>query len=108
MGGSFALDTRVSLDRLFPHAMSSAQVKTADYVYRFLERLKSECQKSGATELFAQLGGARHLGSPGLEMLEGIRQTLIDNRPLIGRLMGPSGKAQAGHVIAFVDKAFGA
>lgn len=87
--------------------MSASHIKTTDDVYQFVERLKSECQKNGATELFAQLDDSLHLGSSGLEMLGAIRQTIIDNRASIERLLGASGKDEANQVVGFVDSAFG-
>lgn len=87
--------------------MSASQIKTADDVYRFVERLKSECQNSGATELLAQLDDALHLGSSGLEILGAVRQTIIGNRALIERLLGAARKDEANQVVAFVDGAFG-
>jgi len=87
--------------------MSASQIKTADDVYRFVERLKSECQKNGATALLAQLDDALHLGSSGLEILGAVRQTIIGNRAFIERLLGAAGKDEANQVVVFVDKAFG-
>lgn len=87
--------------------MNASQIKTADDVYRFVEHLKSECQKNGATELFAQLDDALHLGSSGLEILGAVRHTILNNRASIERLLGAGGKDEANQVLIFVDKAFG-
>jgi hypothetical protein len=87
--------------------MSALQINTAEDVYQFGERLKSECQKAGAMELFGQLDEALHLGSSGLEILGAIRQTIMDDRAAIERLLGPAGTGEAKQVVAFVDMAFG-
>ena len=87
--------------------MSASHIETAEDVYRFVEHLKSECQKNGATELFGQLDDALHLGSSGLEILGAVQQTIIRNRASIERLLGATGKDEATQVVAFVDKAFG-
>lgn len=76
-------------------------------VYRYVERLMSECRKCDESALFKQLDDALHLGSSGLEMLGAIRRALIENRVTVVRLLGPTGKEEADRVIAFVDKAFG-
>lgn len=87
--------------------MSTTQIKTADDVYQFVERLQLECQKNGATDLLAQLDDALHLGSSGLEILGAVRQTVINNRALITRLLGTDGKDEANQVLIFVDRIFG-
>lgn len=87
--------------------MSELKIKTADDVYRFVERLKSECQKQRATDLVTQLDDALHQGSSGLEILGAIRQTIISNRASIERLLDRAGKNEANQVVAFVDRAFG-
>jgi len=87
--------------------MSASQIKTADDVYHFVERLKSECQKNGASALLDQLDDALHLGSSGLEIMGAVRQAIIGNRALIERLLGAAGKDEAKQVVAFVDSAFG-
>ena len=87
--------------------MSASQIKTTDDAYRFVERLKSECQKNGATALLAQLDDALHLGSSGLEILGVVRQAIINNRASIEQLLGAAGKDEANQVVVFVDKAFG-
>ncbi len=87
--------------------MMAFQIKTADDVYRFVERLKSQCRENGAIDLFAELDDALSLGSSGLEILGAIRQAIINNRASIERLLGAAGKDEANQVVAFVDEAFG-
>ncbi len=87
--------------------MSEPKVKTTDDVYRFAEQLLSECRSNGAMELHARLDDALQRGSSGLELLGAIRQTIIDNRVLIDRLLGERGSADADQVVHFVDKAYG-
>ena len=87
--------------------MSNSQIKTADDVYRFVERLKVQSEKGGLRELATQLDDALHLGSSGLEILGAIRQTVIENRIAIEQMLGSSGKDETEQVIAFVDRAFG-
>ena len=99
--------SRILQNRFLLHAMSESKITTADDVYHFVERLKSESEKHGASALAAEFGDALHLGSSGLEIFGGIRQTIIANRPTIERLLGPSGSEEAEQVIAFVDGAFG-
>lgn len=87
--------------------MSDSQIKTAEDVYRFIERLKVESENAGRTELALQLDDAMHLGSSALEILGAIRQVLLNKQNAIEPLLGPPGKREAEQVIAFVDKAFG-
>ncbi len=87
--------------------MSNSQIKTADDVYRFVERLKAQSEKRGPRELATKLDEALHLGSSGLEILGAIRQTIIENRAAIEQMLGSSEKDEAKQVIAFVDRAFG-
>ena len=87
--------------------MSVSKIETTDDVYRFVERLKSECQEHGATELSLKLDDALCLGSSGLEILGAIRHTIISNLTSVERLLGVAGKDEANQVIGFVDKAFG-
>jgi hypothetical protein len=87
--------------------MNKSQINTTEDVYRFVERLKLECIKNGATELLGQLEDALHLGSSGLEILGAIRQAMIDNRITIEQLLGPIGREEISQVVGFVDKAYG-
>ena len=86
---------------------TDSQIKTADDVYRFVERLKAESERVGRPELVVQLDDAMHLGSSGLEILGAIRQVLLNNRNAIEALLGAVAKTEAEQVINFVDKAFG-
>lgn len=87
--------------------MNSFQIVTVHDVYRFVEHLKSECQKNGMLELYGQLDDDLHLGSSGLEVLGALRQTLINNSLTIEQLLGPAGNEWTDQIIAFVDKTFG-
>jgi hypothetical protein len=87
--------------------MTALQITTSNDVYQLVERLKIACQQNGATELFNRLDDAMNLGSSALEILGAIRQTFINNRSEVERLLGRNGKEEVDSVIAFVDKAYG-
>jgi len=87
--------------------MNAPRTTSTEDVYRFVERLMSECRKGNEPVLLGQLDDALHLGSSGLEILGAIRKALIENREIITRLIGATGVAEADGVIAFVDKAYG-
>jgi hypothetical protein len=87
--------------------MSESKIETAADVYRFVERLSSECQTNGAIDLLHQLDDALHLGSSGLEILGAIRHILINNRVAIEQLLGADGKDKAQQIVGFVDREYG-
>ena len=87
--------------------MCEAAIKESADVYHFVENLKAKAESKGMDEFVARLGNAMRLGSSTLEILGAIRQTIIENRETVGRLLGPEGEIGAEQVIAFVDKAFG-
>jgi hypothetical protein len=87
--------------------MNASQINTADDVYRFVERLKSECHRNGATALLKELDDALHLGSSALEILGAIQQTVINHRSQVEGLLSSARKDEASGVIAFVDRTFG-
>lgn len=87
--------------------MNAPHINNTDDVYRFVERLMSECRNGDEPVLFGQLDDALHLGSSGLEIVGAIRKALIEHREVIAKLLGSTGIAEADGVIAFVDNAYG-
>ena len=87
--------------------MSASKISTADDVYQFVARLKSESEKHGDRKLSAELDDALLLGSSGLVILGAIRQTIIANRSAIECLLGHSSSEETNQVIAFIDLTFG-
>jgi hypothetical protein len=87
--------------------MSESKIETVADVYRFVERLSSECQANGANVLFTQLDDALHLGSSGLEILGAIRHIVINNRLAIEQLLGADGKDRADQIVNFVERVYG-
>jgi hypothetical protein len=87
--------------------MSDCTIRTASDVYGFVAQLKIDAEKCGDTDLARELDEALHLGSSGLETMEAIRKTLIEDHGDVKSLLGSDGWKKAANVIAFVDKAFG-
>ena len=87
--------------------MNANRINSAADVYQIVERLKAESSKLGLDDLTTELDNALRLGSSGLEILGAIRNIFIQKRAMVEKLLGDSGKDQAGQVITFVDKAFG-
>jgi hypothetical protein len=88
-------------------AAQTLPINNAGDVYKFVERLKVQCQENGKTELCKKLDDALRLGSSGLEIIGAIQQTLKNNYNVIEQLLGSEEKIAIDQVIAFVDKAFG-
>ena len=87
--------------------MSTIQINTADDVYQFVERLKTECERHSANELLECLNSAIRMGSSGLEIMGALRKVLLTNTQSIQKLLGSEAEDQARKVVEFVDRAFG-
>ena len=78
--------------------MSASPIKNAGDVYQFVGDLKAEAERQGMAELADRLQNNLLLGSSALEILGAVRQTVIDNRGVVGRLLGKDGKSRAEQV----------
>lgn len=87
--------------------MTAHTITTADEIYAFIAQLKAEAEKQRDTNFATELDNAFYLGSSGLEILDAIRKSLIENRGKVESLLGADGQNKAAQVIAFVDRAFG-
>jgi anti-anti-sigma regulatory factor len=87
--------------------MNGSCIQTANDVYQFVEELERACKENPAPELLLKIENAMNLGSSALEILGAIRETVVNNRPEVERLLGSERSKSVDGVIAFVDRAFG-
>jgi hypothetical protein len=85
----------------------SIQIKTANDVYQFVNRLKLKLQASQNVKLAKQLDDALQSGSSGLEVLGAIRKILIENGSLIETVIDLNEIDEINQVIAYINRAYG-
>ena len=80
---------------------------TSSEFHQFVENLKEKAAEQEERQLWMALHDALNLGSSGLEIVGAIRWILLENEPLVRRLLGGDPQGQLNAAISFVDRAYG-